>query len=213
MQQLKPRERPKLKTLKPLKLPVTQKLPKLSLPMLPDDFFYLGKITKVVGFKGELSVYLDTDEPEKYHQLESVFLLLDEELIPFYIESVKVKNRQQLAVRFRDVGADEAPSFVNAELYLPLSFLPPLSGNKFYYHEIKGFEIVDVKSGPVGTCTDVLEYPHQSLFQIDHDGVEVLLPIVDEVIKSVDRDKRQIEVILPEGLLDIYLSPGMEELD
>lgn len=181
--------------------------------MLPDDFFYLGKITKVVGFKGELAVYLDTDEPEKYHHLESVFLLLDEELIPFHIESVKVKNRQLLAVRFRDVSADEAPSFVNAELYLPLSFLPPLSGNRFYYHEIKGFEIVDVQLGRIGTCTDVLEYPHQSLFQIDHDGVEVLLPIVDEVIRNVNRDKRQIEVVLPEGLLDIYLSPGMEELD
>ena len=64
--------------------------------MLPEDFYYLGKITKVFGLKGEVVVCLDTDEPEKYHQMESVFLLIGEEPVPFLVESVKVKNRSQL---------------------------------------------------------------------------------------------------------------------
>ena len=142
--------------------------------MRSDDFFYLGKVTKVVGLKGELSVYLDTDEPEKYYSMESVFLAQQEELVPFFVTSIKVKNRQQVVVQFQDVDAGTAPSLVDAELYLPLSMLPPLTGNRFYYHEIKGFEIVDENQQSVGVCTGVLEYPHQSLFQIDHQGIEVL---------------------------------------
>ena len=69
---------------------------------------------------------------------------------------------------------------------------------------------VDENGQSVGVCTDVLEYPHQSLFQIDHQGVEVLLPIVDELIRRVDREARRIVVSLPEGLLDVYLHPGLE---
>ena len=178
--------------------------------MRSDEFFYLGKVTKVVGLKGELSVYLDTDEPEKYYSMESVFLAQQEELVPFLVTSLKVRNRQQVVVQFQDVDAATAPSLVDAELYLPLSMLPPLTGNRFYYHEIKGFEIVDENGQSVGVWTDVLEYPHQSLFKIDHQGVEVLLPIVDELIRRVDREARRIVVSLPEGLLDVYLHPGLE---
>ena len=174
------------------------------------EFYYLVKITKVIGLKGELAVWLDTDEPEKYHHLESVFLLQEGELIPFSIVSVKVKGRQQIVVGFRDVDSAMAPSLVDAELYLPLSMLPPLTGNRFYYHEVAGFEIVDEEAGPVGRCVSVLEYPHQALFQIDHDGREVLVPIVDELIRTVDRVQRRIVVSLPEGLLDIYLNPDAE---
>ncbi|MBR4340209.1 MAG: 16S rRNA processing protein RimM [Bacteroidales bacterium] len=178
--------------------------------MRSDDFFYLGKVTKVVGLKGELSVYLDTDEPEKYYSMESVFLEQQEELVPFFVTSLKVKNRQQVVVQFQDVDAGYAPSLVGAELFLPLSMLPPLTGNRFYYHEIKGFEIVDEEQRRVGVCKDVLEYPHQALFQIDHDGTEVLIPIVDDLIRHVDRASRRIVVSMPEGLLDIYLNPSLE---
>lgn len=174
---------------------------------MSDDFYYLGKITKVVGLKGELSVYLDTDEPEKYHQLESVFLTQGEELIPFFIESLKVKGRSQLVVKFRDIEAADAASYVDEELYLPLSMLPPLTGNRFYYHEIRNFSVEVDTYGYLGSCVDVIEYPHQALFQIDAGGKEVLVPIVDDFIREVDREHRKIVLSLPEGLLDIYLNP------
>lgn len=171
------------------------------------DFYYLGKITKVFGLKGELSVYLDTDEPEKYYQLESVFLTQGEELIPFFTESVKVKGRSQLVVKFRDIEAAEAASYVDEELYLPVSMLLPLTGNRFYYHEIKGFSVEEETYGKLGVCVDVIEYPHQALFQIDAAGKEVLVPIVDDFIRMVDREQRKLTLSLPEGLLEIYLNP------
>ena len=172
--------------------------------MLPEDFYYLGKITKVFGLKGEVVVCLDTDEPEKYHQMESVFLLIGEEPVPFLVESVKMKNRSQLIVKFRDMDPEEAGSYVDTVLCLPLSSLPPLEGNKFYYHEIIGFQMTDEKAGPIGVCEEVLEYPHQALFRVVSGEREVLVPIVDAFIRQVDRISRTIHLSLPEGLLEIY---------
>lgn len=169
------------------------------------DFFYLGKITKVFGLKGELLVYLDTDEPKKYHQMESVFFDIQGEPIPFFIESVKIKSNNQLIVKFEDVESDNSYQYVNTSLFLPLTALPVLEGNKFYYHEVKGYKIIDVAYGELGICEDILEYPHQAVFQIKHPQGEILIPVVDEYILKVDKAAQTIEIKTPAGLIDLYI--------
>src|SRR5215469_6305772 len=106
-----------------------------------NDYYYLGVITKTLGFKGQLVVYLDTDEPEKYKTLEAVFVKEEDEVLPYIIEDFVYKGANQAIVKFADVDGETAKSLLKAELYLPLSFLPPLTGNKFYFHEVIGFEV------------------------------------------------------------------------
>ena len=170
-----------------------------------EDYFYLGKITKKFGLKGELLVYLDTDEPEKYHSLEAVFFDLDGEPIPFSIKEIKIKNSNQLIVLFQGIDNESSSRYINVDLYLPLSMLPKLSGNKFYYHEIKGFTIVDENKGSIGVCNEVLDYTHQAVMQILSDKGEILIPIVDNFIKNVDREKHLIQVKTPPGLIELYI--------
>ena len=169
-----------------------------------EDYFYLGKITKKFGIRGELVIYLDTDEPEKYHSVGSVFLDIRGEPIPFFIEEIKVKNRNQLIVLFQDID-DDLSQYVGTDLYLPLSMLPKLTGNKFYYHEIKGFTVIDVNKGNIGICTDVLDYTHQAIMKINADENEILIPIVDDFIKNVNRDSKTIEIETPQGLIELYI--------
>jgi len=169
-----------------------------------EDYFYLGKITKRFGLKGELVVYLDTDEPKRYYSMESVFFDVDGEPIPFFIEEIKVKNNNQLIVLFQDIDDASSAHYVNTDLYLPLSMLPKLDGNKFYYHEIQGFTIVDKNKGNIGICHDVLDYT-QSIMQISSDKGEILIPIVDKFIQNVDREKRIIEIETPTGLIELYV--------
>ena len=45
----------------------------------------------------------------------------------------------------------------------------------------------------------------QHLFVVDRDGTELLIPMHDEIIQSVDRQKREIHIIAPEGLIELYL--------
>jgi len=170
-----------------------------------EDYFYLGKITKRFGLKGELVVYLDTDEPEKYHKLELVFLDIDGEPIPFFIKETKIKARNQLIVLFQDIDSASSSHYVDADLYLPLSSLPILEGNKFYYHEIKGFTIIDAAHGNIGVCESVLDSSTQAVMQIIHPKGEILVPIVDDFIKKVNRDARTIEIETPLGLIEFYI--------
>ena len=171
-----------------------------------DDCFFLGKIVKKYSFKGEVLVKLDTDEPQLYTNLESVFISIGNNLVPFFIESCKLHKSNLLRLNLEDVNSEEdADHLLKCDLYLPLSFLPPLEGNKFYYHEVIGFEIRDSSFGTVGIITGINDSTAQAIFEIDRDGTEILIPLNDHFIKQVNRTEKYIEVETPEGLIDLYL--------
>ncbi|WP_028376807.1 ribosome maturation factor RimM [Leeuwenhoekiella sp. MAR_2009_132] len=174
--------------------------------MRKEECFYLGKIVRKFSFKGELLAKLDTDEPEMYENLESVFVDFNGNLVPFFIHSCQLHKSTLLRIDFEDVNTEEdAEDLINAELFLPLSMLPPLEGTQFYYHEIIGFTVKDISFGEVGTITGVNDNTSQALFEIDHKGKEVLIPINDDFIKEVDRTTKIITIDAPEGLIDIYI--------
>lgn len=174
--------------------------------MQKKDCFYLGKIVKKYSFKGEVLAKLDTDEPELYDHLESVFVELRNNLVPFFIESSQLHKSDLLRLKFEEVDTEQdADSIMKCDLYLPLEFLPKLEGNKFYFHEVIGFSIEDTRFGPIGTIKAINDSTAQALFEIDRDGIEILIPMNDEFIKEVNRDTKTIVVETPEGLIDLYL--------
>ena len=174
--------------------------------MQKEECFYLGKIVKKYSFKGELLVKLDTDEPEMFTEMESVFVEHHKNLIPFFISSCSLHKSSLLRIKFEDINTEaEADSLLGSELYLPLNLLPALDGTKFYYHEVIGFTIIDISFGPVGTLTGINDTTAQALFEVDHNGTEVLIPINDDFIKEVDRSARSITLDVPSGLIDLYL--------
>lgn len=174
--------------------------------MQKKDCFFVGKIVKKYSFKGELLIKLDTDDPEQFLEMESVFVEQHKNLIPFFIETSSLHKSSLLRVRFEEVENEaDADALVGKELYLPLQLLPPLSGNKFYYHEIIGFTVKDLSFGEVGTVIGVNDNTAQHLFIIEKDNKEILIPINDEFIVNVSRKSKEITLQVPEGLIELYL--------
>ncbi|MGJ8591892.1 MAG: ribosome maturation factor RimM [Aquaticitalea sp.] len=174
--------------------------------MNKSDCFFVGRIVKKYSFKGELLIKLDTDEPEIYEDMESVFVELRNNLVPFFIESSQLHKSELLRIKFEDVDSEmDADSLLKCDLYLPLEFLPKLEDDKFYYHEIIGFEVQDVNFGKVGVVKSINDSTAQALFEIDRDGIEILIPMNDAFIKKVDKKKKLITVETPEGLIELYL--------
>ncbi len=174
--------------------------------MKKEDCFYLGKIVSKFSFKGEVLIKLDTDEPESYAKMESVFISYNKNLVPFFIEKSSLHKSDLLRVKFEDVDTEEdADDLMKAEIYLPLALLPMLEGDKFYFHEVIGFKIIDLNFGEVGIIKHINDSTAQALFEIDRNGIEILIPMNDEFIDKVDRESRTVFVKTPEGLIDLYL--------
>ncbi|MCZ8297272.1 MAG: ribosome maturation factor RimM [Flavobacterium sp.] len=174
--------------------------------MRKKDCFYLGKIAKKFSFKGEVLLYLDTDQPELYENMESVFVDLGKNLVPFFIETAQLHKGDFLRVKFEDVDSEaEADEILGSEVYLPLTALPPLEGNQFYFHEIIGFAVEDQRLGPIGEIVGVNDTTAQPLFEIEWNTRQILVPMIDDFIIEVNRAQKKIVLNTPVGLVDLYL--------
>ena len=169
--------------------------------------YYLGKITRTNGNKGGVSVFLDVDDPHEYRGLDAVFVEIKGQLIPYFIAEINLHTSKNTALMyFEDVeDVDSASALTNCALYLPLASLPVLEGNKFYFHEVVDYLLIDDTFGEIGKITQILDYPNQALFQTFYKEREVLVPINDRFIKKVDREKKEIILSLPDGLIQVYL--------
>jgi 16S rRNA processing protein RimM len=174
--------------------------------MQKEDCFYLGKVVSKYSFKGEVLVKIDTDEPEIYENMESVFVSIGNNLVPFFIDRCRLHKSTLLRIDFEEVKDESAADrILGSELYLPLTLLPPLSGNKFYFHEVIGFTLMDEVHGDIGTIQSINDSASQVLFEAKKDDKELLIPMTDDIITKVDRVAKTIHVSTPEGLVDLYL--------
>jgi len=172
--------------------------------MTKEQCFQLGKITKPFGYKGQVVFFLDVDTPDDYAGLDAVFVEVKGSLVPYFIKEIKIGGNKA-TVTFDEISAEEAQSLVGCNLFLPLDVLPKLDGNRFYYHEVIGWKVIDNEKGDIGTIASVIDYPAQALFQIMKNDKEILIPIIDQVIKRVDREEKTMYIEAPNGLIDLYL--------
>ena len=173
--------------------------------MTKDNCFELGKITKTHGLKGEVVLWLDVDFPEDYEDLESIFLDMKGELVPFFMDSYRLSGNRAI-VQFEDIDTfEKAEAMVNLEAFLPLEELPELENDQFYYHEIIGFQIKDKNLGDLGTVQIVYSMQAQDLLVMDYQGKEVLIPVIPEIVLEADKEAKILNVNLPDGLLEVYL--------
>lgn len=172
--------------------------------MKKEDCFYLGKIVKKYSFKGEVILRLDTDQPELYKDLHTIFLDLGKNLVPFFIEKSLFQKGNHMRIQFEDVYSEsEADAILKTDVYLPLDMLPKLSGNKFYYHEVIGFMLEDLNFGEIGRIESINDATAQPLFVTKSQDGEILIPMIDDFIKKIDRKHKIVWVETPEGLIEM----------
>jgi len=174
--------------------------------MKQDELFQLGKIVRTFGSKGEVVFQVDAEMLAQIKKTESVYLKINENLVPFFIEHLQPRSKGQAMVKFLDVDSTEdATSLSGCDIFIPIAMLPKQKGTQLFSIEIEGYSVIDATRGETGTFRTVLELPQQSLMAIDFNGKEILVPIVDEIVKKIDRKKKVIYIDAPEGLIELYL--------
>ncbi|CAG5068310.1 Ribosome maturation factor RimM [Dyadobacter sp. CECT 9623] len=174
--------------------------------MTQDNCFLLGYIVRTHGTAGNVVIFLDVDYPDDYDGLESVYVEIKGELVPYFIQDINLQKQSNAIVSFEDVDTmAKAQALVGSSLYLPLENLEPLGEEDFYYHEIKGYTVVDQTIGELGIIREVYSLNGQDLIAMDYQGTEILIPTAVEIVLKADKLNKQLLVNLPEGLLDVYL--------
>lgn len=144
----------------------------------------VGRIAKPHGVRGELSVQNRSDNPDRWIPGSVVF---DATGRTFTVRTVR-PHGERLLVTFEEIpDRSAAESVTGIELVIPESWLPALPEGRWWSHQGEGLEIVTEAGRELGTVAEVLPYPAQDLWRVvAADGVETLIPAVDELVVSVD---------------------------
>jgi 16S rRNA processing protein RimM len=170
-----------------------------------EDYYEIGFIIKPHGLKGAVSFQLDVDDPSKYKKMESVIVKTGEQLVPFLISSLQINGNKGIMHLVDIHTIDAAEELKSCQLLLPIETLPELREDQFYYHEVIGYQVVDEAFGTLGTIQNIFSTGRQDLISMMYNEHEVLIPVADDIVLKADHNKKEVYVILPEGLLDIYL--------
>jgi 16S rRNA processing protein RimM len=170
------------------------------------DFVKIGQIAGVQGLDGKLILQYDRKGKNPFRQLKHVFVELKREsYIPYFIEAQKNINEEQVRVQLDEVNSVESARellgkniYVEKELYATL--YPKGVGG-----DLTGFVIEDQALGRIGPIQSVFETPGQVIASVSYKGKEVLIPLAENIITRIDASVKTIKVVLPEGLLEVYL--------
>lgn len=170
--------------------------------------FYIGNISNLYSFKGEVLAKTDADHPEVILNAESIFVEFGQNLVPYFILESRWHKKNLLRLKLEDVSDEQtARALVGKALYLPKTLFPKLAADAFYFHEVIGYQIIDSNTNEsLGTITSINEQSAQPLFVVLHPTEkELLLPLVDDLITRTDHVEKVFYYNTPSGLVALFL--------
>ena len=167
---------------------------------------YIGFLSKLHGFSGEFNLVSDNPLDEDIENWESVLLEIDGLLIPFFIDSFEPVSDFSARIGFEDIDSSEAAKeFIGCKIYQLEENMNSGSEDlpETFDDDVTDFKVIDYKAGFIGTVDSILQYSTNVLLRIINGDREILVPVSDEIIISVDFDKKTINIESPEGLLEL----------
>jgi 16S rRNA processing protein RimM len=169
------------------------------------EYFKIGKFVAAHGLQGELLLKHSLGKKTSLKNLRTIFIEEKNSFLPWFIESAKIKNDEEVYIKLEGVDTREAAfKLTQKEIWLPETDFKKFAA-KSSPASLLGYTIINDKE-PVGEILEVIEQPHQVLCRLEIKGKEVLIPLHDQTLQKIDHRKKQVLVMLPDGLLDIYLT-------
>ncbi len=172
-------------------------------PMAYKNNILLGRITRVSGYEGAVTIRLERNFSENIPQMESVFLEIDGRPVPFFITGKEYSGADILKLTFDGYEAEEKISeFVGCKVFLTTE--PTGKNQTNDLQDIINYTVYNQENSLLGTVSDIIENPGQLLLVIRTKGKkEILIPLHEDFILSFDKKKRAITMEIPDGLTEI----------
>lgn len=178
----------------------------LLYPPIMENYFSIGRFVAVFGIKGGITLRHSLG---KKTALEGVSALFVEEnrnsFLPYFIREAKARNREETLVTLEGIDSPEsAKKLLRKNVFLAPADVERLSAGNAPI-SLLGYTVSDRQHGPLGEVLEIIEMPEQILAKTLYREKELLLPLNESTILRIDREKKQVLLSLPDGLIEVYL--------
>lgn len=166
------------------------------------EYFKVGQIVSTQGLKGDMRVYTLTDYPERFEELDWVYMEGD-----FHTkhEIEKVRFKGQLAIiKIKGIdNADDVEKLRSKYLYVPRENARELDEDEFFISDMIGMDVYTVEDEYIGTLKEVLQYSANDVYVVkNEEGKEYLIPAVMEFVPTIDIENKKMIINPIKGMLD-----------
>lgn len=168
------------------------------------EYFRIGKLVAIVGLKGELLLKHSLGKKTSLKGLQAIFIEEKKDsFIPWFISLTRIKSEEEIYLTLEGIDTREAAATLSQkEVWLPEADFKKFAA-KSAPASLLGYLVIN-EGAPLSEVLEVIEQPHQVLCRLDINGKEALIPLNESTLKKIDHKKKQVEVMLPDGLLEIY---------
>ncbi len=165
----------------------------LSLP----EFITVGKILAPWGVEGRLKVDVITDFPQRFAPGSTVYV--DGQRMA--IESVQWHKGKAIITLDTVNCIEDAQRLRGKLIEIHRSQVYPLSEGQFYHFQLIGLEVWTTQGELLGNIAEILSAESNDNYVVRGAEGEVLIPAIEDVVKSIDIDRGRITIEAIQGLL------------
>jgi len=173
-------------------------------PGTPPERIPVGEVTGAHGVRGLLRIRSYNETSDLIASLDAIELRDDAGTIECHrVVRATPHGRGLWLVELDDVSdRGAAQSFAKRQVVVPPETLPTLAADEFYHHELLGFAVETTTGEPIGTVVDTLSTGLNDVWVVRDGLQERLLPVISDVVDTIDRTARRIVIVPVDGLLD-----------
>ena len=162
------------------------------------DYLAIARIQRGRGLKGEVKALILTDFPERFSLLDEVYVGDEPRLVQLEYSRVA---RESVILKFG--GYDDrtqADTLRGEHVWVPITDAVPLAEGVYYIYEIIGLTVRTVDGEYLGQVDDILFTGGNDVYVVKDGEHEILIPMIEQVVRKVDLAQGEIRVKLIEGL-------------
>lgn len=170
-----------------------------------EELIKFAEIQRTHGINGEVLLRINPEfEKNSVSEDLPAFLIIDGMPVPFFIKSVKITGKN-IVVSFKYIDTIElAEKFIGLDVMTINKKLPATENDEFE-NDFFGYSVIDEKFGNIGKVILFNDIPGNPVIELEYKNKNIIIPFAENIIIKIDDDNKEIFILAPEGLIEIYL--------
>ena len=167
------------------------------------DLLRIGRIVGIHGLRGALRCRPDNPESESFPTLERITIQTRAQCCEYQLLTAAPAGRGMLKIELAGIAdANAAEALKGGIVMVSRASLPPIKPSEFYYFQAIGCEVLLTDHTRLGTIAEVFSNGANDVLVVRGERREVLVPVIEDIVKSIDLDSRRVVIESVPGLIE-----------
>jgi len=168
---------------------------------MEDRLFPIGRVIKPHGVKGKIKIEYFGEDPSRLSLYNEVFIENPERGLQSYKVLEVISKTPSLLLQLKGIERrEEVESLKGKEIFIRREALPVLNEGEYYWIDLLGMRVETLEGRTIGELKAIFPTKANDVYVVKGRRKEIFLPAIEEVIQSIDLERKVMKVVRMEGL-------------